>query len=102
MQRLGLISAAIAAIGVANTALADTSGGFGHMDGWGHGGVAMMFGPILWLIVLGGIVFAIIHYTQSNNSKNKPSDALEKLKMRLANGEIEPEEYEARRKLLEG
>ena len=92
----------IVMLGAVSLARADPSSGYGHMDGWGNGGVAMMFGPILWLIVLGVIVFAIVHYLQRSDIGNKSPDAMEKLRMRLANGEIEPDEFESRRKLLDG
>ena len=78
--------------------------GYGHMMNWGYG-MGMMFGPVLWLVIIGLIVAGIIllirrfdhgHVNKSNH------DALSVLDMRFANGEIDAEEYEARKKLLRG
>ena len=89
----------------ATPAFADPDG-YGHMMDGGHGyGFSMMFGPILWLIVLGLIVAGVIwlvrrldHGAQSG----KRSDAMAELDLRLARGEIDAEDYSARKKLLGG
>lgn len=64
-----------------------------------------MFGPILWLITIGLIVAGIVwmvrsfdNATSTQQDTNLQSNALDVLDMRLANGEIDPEEYSARRK----
>lgn len=78
---------------------------FGHMSGYGYG-VGMMFGPILWLIVLGLVVVGVVWFVRGIDG-NRPSsggrsDALAELDMRFARGEIDAEDYAARKKLLGG
>ncbi|MCA0938483.1 SHOCT domain-containing protein [Salipiger pacificus] len=90
---------------LATPAMADLEGD-GHMMNWGYGhGVTMIFGPILWLIVLGVVVVGVVWFVRKNElggaSKGHQA-ALAELDMRLARGEIEPEEYAARKKLLAG
>ena len=77
-----------------------------HMMNWGYG-MGMMFGPILWLVVIGLIVAGIVWMIRRNDDStsaldqpNSQSKALDVLDMRLANGEIDAEEYTERRKLL--
>ena len=86
-------------------AFADTTG-YGHMMDWGYGyGYGMMFGPILWLIVLGLIVAGVIWFVRRLDhgaQTYQKSNALSELDMRLARGEIDADDYAARRKLLEG
>ncbi len=96
---------AFALMSLASPVLADPDG-YGHMTDWGYGhGVTMIFGPILWLIVLGlvvvGVVWFFRQHEQGGASRSRQS-ALAELDMRLARGEIEPEEYTARKKLLAG
>ncbi|WP_353472102.1 SHOCT domain-containing protein [Salipiger sp. H15] len=90
---------------LATPAMADVDG-YGHMMDWGYGhGVAMIFGPILWLIVLGLVIVGVIWFFRLNGQVGAPKGreaALAELDMRLARGEIEPEEYSARKKLLAG
>ena len=94
---------------MAGPAFADP-GDYGHMMDWGFG---FMFGPVLWLIVLGLIVAGVVWLVRStdqsrafhgphhaNNRMNGDSEALAILKMRFARGEIDEDEYVARRKLL--
>ncbi|WP_108262689.1 SHOCT domain-containing protein [Mangrovicoccus ximenensis] len=90
---------------MASPALADPEG-YGHMMDWGYGyGMGMMFGPVLWLIVLGlvvaGVIWAVRRFDGPAPQRRKP-DALAELDMRLARGEIDAEDYAARRKLLAG
>jgi putative membrane protein len=80
-------------------------GEYGHMAGWGYGnGVGMMFGPVLWLIVLGLVVAGVIwsvgrfDHGAPRHGKTKARDELD---MRFARGEIDAEEYSSRKKLLE-
>ncbi|MBE9640492.1 SHOCT domain-containing protein [Salipiger mangrovisoli] len=77
---------------------------YGHMMDWGYGhGVSMIFGPVLWLIVLGLVVAGVIWFVRSHETGTTPRGrqaALAELDMRLARGEIEPDEYAARKKLL--
>ncbi len=73
----------------------------GYMMG-GHGffgGVMML---LFWIVIIGVIVLAVRWLGDSDRSRAKDSDAMNILRERLARGEIDPEEFEARRKSLEG
>ena len=96
---------AIPTIAFTLPAFADPEG-FGHMTDWGYGyGFGMMFGPILWLIVLGlivaGVIWFVRHLDHGPHTGRK-SDALSELDLRLARGEIDADDYTSRKKLLEG
>lgn len=98
MYRLGLL-----AVLFATPALADPDG-YGHMSGWGYG-MGMMFGPILWIIVLGLVVAGVVWFvrnTDGGSSTRGNSDAMTELDLRFAKGEIDAEDYTARKKLLTG
>lgn len=71
----------------------------GGSFGFGFMGVGMMV--IFWgvLIFLG---YAALRWLIERNPGARRPDALDILKERLARGEIDPAEYEARRKVLEG
>ena len=98
-------TAAAIAAAAATPAWADP-GDYGHMMDWGYGyGIGMMFGPVIWLIVIGLVVAGVVWFVRrvdAEHSRTKPSDALNELDMRLARGEIDAEEYSARKKLLGG
>ena len=84
----------------------------GLVSGWGYGGWGMMGGfgfmwlmPILWIVILGLIIWAIVAAVgRSGESKGqgsaKTDSALEILKQRYARGEINKEEYEQKKKDL--
>lgn len=98
MYRLGMLAALFA-----TPALADPDG-YGHMSGWGYG-MGLMFGPILWIIVLGLVVAGIVWFARGmDGGQQKPgkTDAMSELDLRFARGEIEAEDYTARKKLLTG
>ncbi|MBD3676841.1 MAG: SHOCT domain-containing protein [Rhodobacteraceae bacterium] len=84
-------------------AMADP-GEYGHMMDWGYGyGFGMMFGPVLWLIVLGLVVAGVIWLVRRFDAQapqHGPRNAIVELDMRFAKGEIDAEEYAARKKLL--
>ena len=87
---------------VATPAFADP-GDYGHMMNYGYGyGVGMMFGPVLWLIVLGLVVAGVIWFARRNEGDHGrgKSRALVELDLRFAKGEIDAEDYAARKKLL--
>ncbi|WP_425097676.1 SHOCT domain-containing protein [Tropicibacter sp. S64] len=96
MKRLALVTALFA-----QPALAQRAEGYGYMmDGYGIG---MMFGPVLWLIVIGLIVAGVIWMVRRGDitaPRAKTTSALDELDMRLARGEIDAEDYAARKKLL--
>ena len=76
----------------------------GHMSGWDGGyGVGMMFGPVLWLVVLGLVVAGVVWFvrqTSGGDAGQKGSSAKAELDLRFARGEIDAEDYAARKKLL--
>ena len=89
----------------------------GAMYGWPYGGWGMMgpgmmagFGwmwlmPVLGIVFLGLIIWAIVASVRSSNGSkgsdsSKADSALEVLKNRYARGEISKEEYEEKRKDL--
>lgn len=96
MKRLALPLALLA-----QPASADPEG-YDHMMNWSYG-PGMMFIPVLWLIVFGLIVAGVIWFVRRMDAQapaNRASNAGEELDMRFARGEIDPEDYAARKKLL--
>lgn len=85
----------------ATPALADPGEYGGHMMDYGYG-VGMMFGPVLWLLVLGGVVAGVIWLVRRTDSPDGASNAKAELDLRFARGEIDAEDYAARKKLLAG
>ena len=67
-----------------------------HMFGWGIWGWLMM--PLFW----GGIILLVVWLVREVgwSSSNQPNRALEILKERYAKGEINKEEFEAKKKDL--
>jgi putative membrane protein len=71
-------------------------------SGWGMG----FIGPLLTILIVGGLIFLIIYLVnhtkgRSYSSSNSPEDrSLEILKERYAQGEIDDEEYERRNRML--
>jgi len=78
-------------------------GYYGHPMMWGDGhgffGAGVML--VFWVIVILLVVLAV-RWLMDHGGLQKKTPALDILKERLARGEIDPEEYEARRKVLEG
>jgi putative membrane protein len=76
------------------------------MYGWMGGG--MMWMGLFWLLIIGGVVWAVITVTNSKGSqpeklKRKPSrtdDAEAILRERYANGELSDEEFRQKREEL--
>jgi putative membrane protein len=76
------------------------AGYYGHMSGWGMGlGFGMMI--VFWAALIVGAVF-LVRWLGDQGLGTRRSDAMETLKQRLARGEIDIEDFEARRKVLEG
>jgi putative membrane protein len=84
-------------------------GGFMHGGGWGGGWLGMFLGPLMMLIFLAiatAVIVLIVRWVGSMGkaphhgapTSNTPLDIL---KERFARGEIEANEFEERRKLLE-
>ena len=95
----------ILALFLSTPAVADP-GDYGHMMDGGYGyGMNMLFGPVLWLIVLGlvvaGIIWLVRRFNQDAPQTGK-SNATSELDMRFALGEIDADEYSTRKKLLNG
>lgn len=88
----------VALISVPGAVLADVEG-YDHMAGWGYG-MGMMFGPVLWLIVLGLVVAGVVWFLRGSGQAGTRADAKAELDMRLARGEIDVEDYTARKALL--
>ena len=77
--------------------------GYGMMGPGMMGGYGTMFiMPILWIAVIGLIVWAVAAATrrpgESDGSSGLVDSALEILKRRYARGEINKEEYESKKK----
>lgn len=91
----------ICAVLFATPAFTDPDG-HGHISGW-ESGMGMMFGPILWSIVLGlvvaGVIFFVRHVDDKTSEQDKP-DAVAELDLRLARSEIDADDCSVRRKLL--
>ena len=75
--------------------------GPGMMGGFGW--MAIM--PVLWIIVLGLIIWAVVAAVRGSSESrsidsSKADSALELLKKRYARGEIDKQEYEEKKKDL--
>ena len=73
--------------------------GWGGYGGWGH-----WFGPVFmvafWALIVTGIVFLVRFLARQGRAPGHEDSALEILKRRYARGEIDKEEFEAKRKDL--
>ncbi|WP_422026051.1 SHOCT domain-containing protein [Roseovarius sp.] len=98
-----MLGYALATVLFATPAMADTER-YGHMMDWGYGyGMGMFFGPVLWILILGLVVAGIIWLVRRLDHgmpEQGASNAMKELDMRLARGEIDAEDYSARKKLL--
>ncbi|OUS06332.1 hypothetical protein A9Q96_09830 [Rhodobacterales bacterium 52_120_T64] len=72
---------------------------WGDNYGWSMVGHGTMF--LFWILVIVLIVLAVRWAMDRDRKGNSESTALDILKERLARGEIEPAEYEERRKVLD-
>ena len=70
------------------------------MDGYwfGFGGLPML---LFWVFVIAGIVWLVLALSRSQFPRGGESSALRILEERLARGEIDAEEFRARRAVLE-
>jgi len=74
---------------------------YGHMYGGGMGFFGAGFMVLFWGGIILLAVFAVRWMSERNtNSGGGSTDAMSILRERLARGEIDPEEFEARRKAL--
>lgn len=76
--------------------------GYGHMM-WGNG--YGMFGGLMmvlfWALVIALIVFAVKWMADNRGTSENRRDPLDILRERFASGEIDEEEFDRRRKVLE-
>ena len=88
-------------------------GGYGHggfmHGGWGDAWHGMFLGPLMMLLFLAiatAIVVLIVRWIwgtgRGSHHSGQDTRALDILKERFARGDIDADEYEARRKILEG
>ena len=76
-------------------------GGHGHMMwGGGHGLLSALMMLVFWAAIITAVVLGV-RWLMERDQKSRRPDALDILRERLARGEIDPDEYEARRKVLE-
>ena len=79
--------------------------GPGMMGGWGMGWFGGIFMMLFWVLIIIALVFFIRWLVRSTDTKSdkgiSQSRALEILKERYARGEIDTEEFERKRRLLE-
>lgn len=69
-------------------------------DGWGYWPAAwMVFAPLFMLIFLAVCVGVMYYAARGGRRDRRP---LEILKQRFARGELTPEEFEERRRILQG
>jgi putative membrane protein len=73
-------------------------GGWGHWAGW----IGAIFMVAFWALVIVGIVFLVRFLVRQGRvqGRDQEDSALEILKRRYARGEINKEEFEAKRKDL--
>ncbi len=100
----------VAALIILPLTLGTTSGEYG--GGWGMIGPGIMGGfgwmwlmPVLWIVLLGLIIWAIVALVRRSSEprgqdSSKTSSALEVLKERYARGEIKKEEYDEKKRDL--
>lgn len=111
--KLFALLAATLLVGLSSVALAESPGpGYGHhMMGYGWGWTGMIIGPIVMIAVLASIVavvvlivrwFGVGHPPASAGTQRSENTALDILRERFARGEIDKDEFEERRRILEG
>lgn len=81
--------------------------GYGHHMMWGGGWLGWIFGPLMMVLIIGGIVALVVVLVRNLGGPARPTtapparaDPLDILKERFARGEIDHEEYENRRRVL--
>ena len=85
-------------LALADTAGADGTHGYGHMMGGGW-----IFGPIMMILFVAlivAVVVLIVRWLGGSGGGARPKAALDILEERFARGEIDKEEFEARRQAL--
>lgn len=99
---LVVLVVAFSGTGVAHTG----DNGFHHHDGWmgSHDGGFGYLWMTLWLLFLVGVPLGLgyLLLTRRDSDGGTTDDALTVLRRRYAEGEIDEEEFEARRRNLQG
>ena len=98
----GIVIGVIVILSVVPGLIWGGQGGYGMMGPGMMGGYGTMFlMPILWIVVIGLIVWAVVAATSKKGESGQSGDsALEILKRRYARGEINKEEFESKTKDL--
>ncbi len=94
-----VVTALLGAVPAMASAQSTWGHGYGHMWGGGFGLLGALMMILFWGAIITAVVLAVRWLIERNEMSRRP-DALEILRERLARGEIDPEEYEARRKVL--
>ncbi len=112
MRRLSMWGAALfPALSVPMLAWAGQVGeaGYGHGQMWGHGWGGMIFGPLMMIVFIAlivGVVVLVVRWLGGAGAGpaqgSKPKAALEILEERFARGEIDKDEFDDRRRALQG
>ncbi len=112
MKRLSLWGATMLGIlSVPWLAWADQVGeaGYGHGQMWSHGWGGWIFGPLMMIVFIAlivGVVVLVVRWLGGVGGGpaqgSKPKAALEILEERFARGEIDKDEFEDRRRALQG
>jgi len=70
--------------------------------GWGWGWGGMVFQGLFWLVIVIAVVWAIRYFLgqQQTGTTPRSDSALDILKRRYANGEIDKQEFEGKKKDL--
>ena len=109
MKRLSLWGATLfAALSVPMLAWAGQVGeaGYGHGQMWGHGWGGWIFGPLMMIVFIAlivGVVVLVVRWLGGGAVQgSKPKAALDILEERFARGEIDKDEFDDRRRALQG
>ena len=117
MKRIFSVSLFLALIGLLITTLQDNVFAqegtrynecpMGHMMGWGTGWAGMIFMILFWILIIVGGIYLVRNLVQNthgdsqNRRLNGSGRAIDILKERYARGEIDREEFEAKKKDLQ-
>lgn len=71
-----------------------------HMMPYGYGSVGWLFMIIFLILLIGVIVYAILHHSSAYKSGAQGHSAMDILRERYARGEINKEEFEQKKKDL--